>query len=139
MNEEPRRYRKTQDRASLLFDMLVAAGDEGLAKSDIRSQTGWTDRQFAVAKDIIRETLADLHKEPIIYNSREAVWKMNAPKDEIKEFIELRQQAKAKQIMNDLTAVVVPYLAKFGNREVAMRYAERSLRRAVEDLKDVMA
>ncbi len=133
-----KRQSKTVDRANLLFDMLLAAGPDGLSSAQILESAGWTKSQFGVAKDIIREELASIRKEPIIYNPREDVWKIDAPKDEVKEFVHKRQEIKARQILNDLTAAVVPYLAKHKNRDVAMKYAERSLRRAVEDLQDVL-
>lgn len=133
-----KRHAATRRNADRVFELLSDAGPSGMSSKDIRNVTGMSQRQLELSIQVIKETLAGLHDQPIIYDATLNRYKLDADEAEIEEYHSMRARQHLVQLKHLLTGTIEPAMASLGDT-MFLRLARRSLSRLVEDLEDIAA
>jgi hypothetical protein len=125
---------ETMARADRVFGLLDDIGD--LSKQQLVNLTGYTEEQVLLSLRIIKELLAGLHAEPIVYDARRNVYVLGADREQVEEYYQMRAKVTLVQSKNLLTGTLEPALQSLGDSPY-VRLARRQMARMVEDLEEL--
>lgn len=133
---------KTAKCGDLVFDALTHGGDmpwQGISDWTAKNRGHRLSRdQINRGVSYVKDTLAFAHKEPIIFDFSEGVYRLGADKDVVEDYYRMRSGTARKQLKRLLSGTVLPQVEKMGETP-ELRYVTRSIRRVVEDLEDLSA
>lgn len=129
-----------EEKGNRVFDVLANEPD-GLDIHSLADHAKLSRGQTNEGIRYIRETLAELHGEPIVCDRQPDgtdLYLLAPDEDLVARYTIKRAKIAAVQAEHLLTGAIAPGMAKFGNH-MLMRFLSKSYSRIVEDLNELVS